>query len=251
MCVVTLRLSKCVGKPAQIFRQAQYDSPQITLPMKKYFSLLFFITISFIASLSAQTDTVINGKRYKIVEDTKIVNGIKEHVIPLDSTFLIKNKKFKYYNNWLTLGGGWQQNLTYKRNLGFTGGLDYNFHIKQRYFQLGTNISGLHFGFYNNYQFHLGYGFRFEDKVIHYAAFGGISYSTGYGKVDSVYTRKFSQPGIYVQGEMIKKVAYDVGLGGSVFADWNQEQIIVGFRLILYFSGAYKGKQSNDPYSQD
>jgi hypothetical protein len=28
-----------------------------------------------------------------------------------------------------------------------------------------------------------------------------------------------------------------------VFADWNQEQTIVGIRAILYFSGAYKGKK--------
>ena len=217
--------------------------------MKKNLSILFFIAIRFIVPmhLSAQTDTIINGRHYKAIDDTKTENiNNKKHITPLDSMFVINNKKFKYYNSWLTAGAGWQQNLTYKRSLGFTGGLDFNFHIKQYHFQLGTNISGEKFGFYNNYQFHVGYGKRFEGKALHLAAFAGISYSTGRGKVDSVYTRPFSQPGLYIQGEIVKKIAYDVGIGGSLFADWNQEQTLVGFRFIIYFSGAYKGKKNDD-----
>ena len=108
-------------------------------------------------------------------------------------------------------------------------------------------ISGENFGFYDNYEFHVGYGKRYEDKDVHFAGFAGISYSTGYAKVgDSVYTRPFKQPGIYAQIEGIKKVTYDVGVGVSFFVDWNQEQAIFGTRLVLYFSGAYKGKKYND-----
>jgi hypothetical protein len=216
--------------------------------LKKYFSILFFIAISIIVPvhLCAQTDTVINGKRYKMIDDDK-TNSSKKHITPLDSTFVIHNKKFKYYNNWLTAGAGWQQNLTYKRNLGFSGGLDYNFHVKQHYFQLGTNITGEKFGFYNNYQLHLGYGKRFEDKDLHVAAFAGVSYSSGRGKVDSIYVRAYSQPGLYVQAEVVLKIAYDVGIGASLFADWNAEQAMTGFRFIVYFSSAYKGK-FNDQY---
>jgi hypothetical protein len=213
--------------------------------LKKYFSILFIFTFIITGCLYSQTDTVINGKRYKIVEDQQNASGIKKHVIPLDSAFIIGNKKLKYYNSWLTVGGGIQQNLTYKRSYGFAGGVDFNFHINKHYFQLGTVITGEKFGSYDNYQFHLGYGKRFEDNNIHTAVFAGISYATGYAKVDSSgrYERAYKEPGLYLEGQIVKKITYDVGIGASVFLDWNQEQGIAGGRLIIYFSGAYKGKQ--------
>ena len=213
--------------------------------MKKHFYFLIFLAINFIAtSAFSQTDTVINGKRYKIVEETPetqttITGKKKKRLPPVDSTFVLKNKKLRYYNNWLTVGGGFNQNLTYKRKIGFAGGLDFNFHLKQHYFQLGTFISGESFGFYDNYQFHAGYGKRYEDKDIHFAGFAGLSYSTGYAKVgDTVYTRPFSKPGIYAQIEAVKKITYDVGAGLTFFADLNQEQAIFGAKFIVYYSGA-------------
>ncbi|MES2140336.1 MAG: hypothetical protein V4511_11575 [Bacteroidota bacterium] len=208
--------------------------------------------------LYSQTDTskasdeiIINGKRYKAVDDKKAVPvKIKTTIAPPDSIFVVDNKKFQYYNNWLTIGGGGQQNLTYKRELGFAGGLDFNFHIKKEYFQAGVLLSGKRFGSYNNYQLHLGYGKRFEDKDFHFAAFLGASYSTGnqVSSIDSTHyvKRTFNQPGLYIQGEIIKKITYDVGMGASLFIDWNQEQSMVGFRFILYFSGAYTGKKYKD-----
>ncbi len=213
---------------------------------KKRHIFLFFILFVFIPTIKAQTDTVINGKKYKIVEESAAANPSKpkKRLTPLDSTFVINNKVFKYYNNWLTLGGGAQQNLRYNYKLGFAGGVDFNFHIKQHYFQLGATITGERFGFYNNYQFHLGYGKRFENKDFHAAGFIGSSYSTGYGKVgDSVYTRPYKQYGLYGQIEIVKKITYDVGVGAALFADYNAEQPIIGLRFLLYFSGAYKGKK--------
>ncbi len=210
--------------------------------MKKKLSIFFVLcfSIAYVNSY-AQTDTIINGKRYKIVDenDSTATDKQKKRRTPIDSTFVLNNKKLSYYNNWLTVGGGYQQNLTYKRKPGFCGGLDFNFHIKDQYFQTGVIITGERFGFYDNYQFHAGYGKRYEDKDIHVAGFAGISYSTGYGKVgDTVYTRPFSHPGVYAQVEVVKKLTYDVGAGLSLFADWNQEQAIAGARLIVYFSGA-------------
>jgi hypothetical protein len=224
--------------------------------LKKYFSILFILSFCVTFQVIAQTDTVINGKHYKIVDENKQPEASKadelknkKHVIPLDSMFVIDDKKLKYYNNWLTAGAGIQQNITYKRKYGFSGGVDYQFHIKHSYFQLGTVITGEKFGFYDNYQFHLGYGKRFEDKSIHAAGFVGISYSTGYAKVDSSghYERLYKQPGLYFEVQGIKKITYDVGIGASIFADFNQEQSIAGGRLIIYFSGAYKGKSDGRP----
>lgn len=201
--------------------------------------------------LGAQTDTVINGKHYQIVDDNKAADANaaqnvkrKKHIPPMDSTFTLEDKKLKYYNSWLTGGAGIQQNLSYNRKYGFAGGVDFNFHIKQHYFQLGTVITGEKFGSYDNYNFHLGYGKRYEDRNINAAVFIGISYSSGYAKVDSSgrYERPFKEPGAYIEGQIIKKLTYDVGVGISVFGDYNQEQSIVGGRFIIYFSGAYKGK---------
>jgi hypothetical protein len=56
------------------------------------------------------------------------------------------------------------------------------------------------------------------------------------------YEKAFKEPGIYIEGQVIKKLTYDVGIGLSVFADYNQQQGIAGGRLIIYFSGAYQGK---------
>jgi hypothetical protein len=222
----------------------------IIIILKKRIPFLFLVAMSFIAiQLSAQTDTVINGKHYQIVPDKKTDDQEvkKKRKTPTDSTFILNNRKLTYYNNWLTAGGGFQQNLTYNRSAGFAGGLDFNFHITQQYFQVGAFITGESFGFYNNYQFHLGYGKRFENKDVHFAGFAGVSYSSGYGKVgDTVYTRPYKQPGLYAQIEAVKKITYDVGIGASFFVDYNSEQSILGGRLILYFSGAYKGKKYND-----
>lgn len=227
---------------------------------KKSFILFFFCVVTILGAthLYAQTDTskasdeiIINGKRYKAVDDKKAgsVKSKKTNDFP-DSIFVVDNKKFQYYNNWLTIGGGGQQNLSYKRELGFAGGLDFNFHIKKNYFQAGILLSGERFGSYNNYQLHLGYGKRFEDKDYHFAAFLGVSYSTGnqVTLIDSTkyIKRTFNQPGLYIQGEVVKKITYDVGMGASLFIDWNQEQSMIGLRFILYFSGAYTGKKNKD-----
>jgi hypothetical protein len=220
--------------------------------LKKYFFLFCFTLFYFIIPihLSAQTDTtkgsdevIINGRHYKAVEDKKVEKpSHKKHKIPIDSEFVINNQKFKYYSNWLNICGGVQQNITYQRELGFAGGVDFNFHVKREYFQIGTSITGTSVGSFNNYQLHFGYGKRFEDKDYHFAAFVGVSYSSGYGLVgDSVYTRPFNEPGLFLEGEVVKKIAFDVGFGASLFVDWNQEQSMIGCRFIVFFSGSYKG----------
>lgn len=193
-------------------------------------------------------EVIINGKRYKAVDDTpKDISKKTKLQKPIDSTFVVDNNKFQYYNNWLCVGGGVQQNLTYKRDLGFVGAVDFNFHIKRNYFQAGALLSGSSFARYNNYQIRLGYVRRYEDRDFHFAAAMGATYSTGFQiePVDSVtnITRYYSQPGLFLQGEVVKKITYDVGIGACLFVDWNKEQSIAGLRFVLYFSGAYTGKK--------
>lgn len=215
--------------------------------MSKHILIYFILPVLFYAlPICAQKDTVINGKHYKLVDPKKNIENNRKRAIPLDSEFVIDNKRFQFYNNWINIGIGAQQNLTFGIGLGFAGSADFNFHIKREYFQVGAMLTGEHMRAYNNYQIHVGYGKRFEDKDVHVAGFAGISYSTGYGRdSDSTYNRHYNQPGLYIEGEIVKKISYDIGLGGSLFADWNNEQSMMGARFILYFSGAFRGKKKN------
>jgi hypothetical protein len=199
-------------------------------------------------TLEAPEEVIINGKHYKAVEENKKIapkNSAK--ISTHDSILVVNNNKFQYVNNWFCFGGGVQQNLTYKRTLGFVGGADLNFHIKRNYFQVGAMITGRSFANYNNYQIHFGYAKRFEDRDYHFAAAAGFSYSAGYQtiQIDSVTStyRGYDRAGVYIQGEVIKKITYDVGLGACLFADWNKEQSMIGLKFTMYFSGAYTGKK--------
>jgi hypothetical protein len=216
--------------------------------LNRYLFIYISCAILFSAfPVYAQKDTVINGKRYQLLDTKKPVNVSGKRMIPLDSEFVIDNKRFRYYNNWVNVGIGVQQNLTYGIGLGFAGSADFNFHIKRNYFQIGGQLTGLHLGSYNNYQIHLGYGKRFEDKDVHFAGFAGFSYSSGMGRdSDSTYNRPYSKPGVYIEGEIVKKISYDIGFGGSLFADWNKEQSMIGARFIVYFSGSFSGKKHLD-----
>ncbi len=228
--------------------------------MKKIISLICLIILSFFATtkLSAQKDTVINGMHYKLVKPAPAEYS-KNHkrLIPLDSEFVRDNKRFRYYNKWFSGGYGVQQNTTEDGKLGKILGADLNFHIKRNYFQTGLMLTSPEIKFsggFSNYQAHIGYGLRYEDKDVHFSGFIGASYSMGYKstQIDSItfYRRDYNQAGIYTELEIIKKIAYDVGLGASIFADWNQEQTLVGIRAILYFSGSYRGLK-NKPYQSE
>jgi len=216
------------------------------------FYFLIFFNILLIDHIFAQKDTVINGTHYKIMKPKPIDRSITgRRLIPLDSEFVMDNKKFRYYNKWFSCGYGVQQNVTEDSKLGKTLGADFNFHIKRNYFQTGIELTSSDIKFnggFSNYQFHVGYGWRYEDKDVHFSGFIGPSYSTGFKntQIDSITmnTRYYYQPGIYTQVEIIKKIAFDVGLGAGIYADWNEEQTLVGLRAILYFSGSYIGKKN-------
>ncbi|MBI2269390.1 MAG: hypothetical protein HYU69_03435 [Bacteroidetes bacterium] len=155
---------------------------------------------------------------------------------------IIGNNVFRKHNNWLSAGGGVAKNSKLA-NAQFAGGVDYNFHITKEYFQLGLFLSGDEFGNYNNYQFHLCYGKRTESMSINFSYFGGLSTSVLFEYTGSKPKDKpVSDIGLYANVQLIKKIKFDVGIGGSLFADINFHQSIIGAKIDVYFSGAYKGK---------
>lgn len=205
---------------------------------------MVYAVLFFALPCYAQKDTVINGVHYRAAKKKQPEFRNGKRLIPLDSQFIIDNKRFQYYNNWINIGVGAQQNLTYGIGLGFAGSADVNFHIKRSYFQIGAMLTGERLNSYNNYQAHICYGTRFEDRDVHVAGFAGISYSSGNGRdSDSTYNRRYQHPGVYAEAEIIKKISYDIGLGGSLFGDWNKEQSMIGARFIMYFSAAFIGKE--------
>lgn len=182
-------------------------------------------------------------KAYSQTDSVKIFNAKEE--ISFDG------KRYRVYNNWLSIGPGvgynqhWHKDEKDERNLG----VDYSFHIQEKYFRLGSFMSGSDFLAANNYNFHLQYGLRKETEKYNLSAFLGPSYSYfkrplsdtvefGYS---NIINKIYSEFGVYGCVEAIYKVKYDVGLGGQVFCDYNKVQLVYGVRLVAYFSSSYRG----------
>lgn len=155
-----------------------------------------------------------------------------------------KGNRYKKWNNWLSGGAGYALDLTHTREV-FWLGLDFQFHIKWNYFQLGFFLSGRDFGDYDNTQLHGGYVIRKETPEYSLTAFGGASWSTGYpldsGRFDIVHP--YQELGLYAGGQAIYKFKYDIGLGLSGIVNYNKYHLWMGARIDIYFSGAYKGKK--------
>jgi len=164
---------------------------------------------------------------------------------------LHEGKRYRLHNNYLTIGGGilWSSiRGSEQRNIG----ADYNFHIRKNYFQAGLMMSGPQFLSNNNVQAHLGYGLRKETVKTNFAAYAGATWFTGVvGRTDSVgnsVPQYYSGVGFYISGQAVTKFTYDIGIGMEVFAELNSQQSIAGFKVILFFSGAYRGlKQKYNP----
>lgn len=198
--------------------------------MKTLFILAF--CIFFGESYFAQKDSVL----VKNKKDTTAFDRKKE--IAFDG------KRYRVYNNWLSVSAGANYNTRWpkdEKNIG----VDFSFHAKQHYFRAGGFLSGTDFTASNNYSFHLGYGLRKEGNKYNLSAFVGpslsyfrrpLSDSSNYN-LGTVY----NQVGGYAVIEAVYKFKYDVGIGGQLFCDYNQVQMVYGARIILYFSSAYRG----------
>ncbi len=196
--------------------------------------IFIFVLLTSVTALS-QNDTTKQVKK-----DTVKFNPKQE--IAYDG------KRYRVYNNWLTFGGGAGYNTKWpkdQKNLG----VDYSFHIKQYYFRLGAMMSGNDFSAANSYNFHAGLGLRKEHEKYNLSAFIGPSYSyfkrplsdsVQFG-LPSILNTIYNRVGGYACIEAIYKIKYDVGIGGQIFCDYNEVQMVYGVRLVAYFSGAYRG----------
>lgn len=110
-------------------------------------------------------------------------------------------------------------------------------------------MSGEEFLSNNNIEGHLGYGLRKETTKFNFAAYGGATYYTGVvGRTDSVgnpIPQYYSGVGFYVCGQAVTKLTYDIGLGLEVFGQASKFQSMAGLKIMLFFSGAYRGLKKN------
>jgi hypothetical protein len=158
---------------------------------------------------------------------------------------LYNGMRFRKYNSYLTFGGSFAySNVRSYLQKGIN--VDFQFHLQRQYFQVGFLMSGNEFLSNNNIQGHVCYGLRRERNKTNFAVFLGPSYSYFVtGKNDSTGKNTIAVInnvlGGYLCLQGIYKFKYDVGIGLELFADISPLQTMLGGRLVIYFSGAYRG----------
>ena len=161
----------------------------------------------------------------------------------------IDGKKYRIYNNYVTLGAGKGYNTAWKQMM-FTPAIDFNFHLQKTRFQAGGLLQGQSYGNNQLIQFHLCAGYHKESYKYFWSIYGGLSYVDGYhplklrdiaGNDSATILGHFKETGIYAAAQLFYKVKFDYGLGLTVFADANQKQSMIGARIELFFSGAFRG----------
>lgn len=205
-----------------------------SLPLKALLIVIFTVLCS--STGSSQTDTTKQVKK----DSAKVYNPKEE--IAYDG------KRYRVYNNWLSFGAGANYNTKWPKDQKNVA-VDFSFHLKQYYFRAGAFMSGNDFTAANSYNFHLGLGVRKEHEKYNLSAFIGPSYSyfkrplsdsTEFG-LQPILNTVYDRFGGYASIEAIYKIKYDVGIGGQIFCDYNEVQMIYGVRLVAYFSGAFRG----------
>ena len=153
-------------------------------------------------------------------------------------------KRYRIHNNYLTLGGGFASSSIRSRGQKVVGA-DFQFHIRRQHFQMGLMMSGDQFLSNNHVQGHLGWGLRKETRTANFAGFFGPAYNYGVVGVAGAPERFYRGLGAYASLQFVTKLAYDIGLGLEVFDELSGNQNIFGFKIIAFFSGAYRGVKKN------
>jgi len=160
---------------------------------------------------------------------------------------LHRNNRYRLHNNYLTFGGGFLSNSRFTSSQKHLAA-DFVFHVKQNHFSLGVIMSGIEFLSNNQIQGHGCIVKRFESNGYNLALFGGPSIHTGVITItDSTGIKPLYYNGIgfYLGVSAVTKLAYDIGIGVELFGDLTPQMQMFGFRLVAFFSGAYRGPKKN------
>ena len=92
----------------------------------------------------------------------------------------------------------------------------------------------------------LGVGKRWESTRYNVSVFGGPSYAYGsypvlitVDSVPGLYPFRFKELGIHAEAQATYKIAYDIGVGLSVYTSVNHDYSVIGAQVHLYFSTAF------------
>lgn len=215
--------------------------------MKKI-SLVFLVVINTLKSQNIKVDTIYKDSvPFKILYDNKI---------------------YKLNAGFFTIGTGLflSNNISYNMK-GIS--LHFNFHIfREVYTQVGlirikdnksftfpekkdVTISyfnflfspfvikkeNIHFAFIFN-SIGVAYGGGYKDETYHYK--GGIAQDS----TNTIQNNYFGWH-FYSSVQCVYKFKYDLGIGADMYAEYfNDQTVIVGIKISLYFSAAFRGNQT-------
>ncbi|HBS88519.1 MAG: hypothetical protein A2W91_17905 [Bacteroidetes bacterium GWF2_38_335] len=218
--------------------------------MKLHLKILLF----FIVSLALLNDSYSQI----VVEESKY------------DEFVLDNKIYKPYSNWLSLNVGIGYNFheseslylddslissvsSYENNIS----LYFHFRIKDLWFNAGYHHSSEEFFLYRPPiridELFIGFGFCKDEKKYHLSGFVSPSFCVGnyynpipvYDSTGSIHKyylfTSYRDIGINIKTEFTYKIFYDFGLGISAYATLNRRYPLFGLQLHAYFSGAFKG----------
>ncbi|MCX8081138.1 MAG: hypothetical protein N3F09_07885 [Bacteroidia bacterium] len=163
---------------------------------------------------------------------------------------LYRGKRYAVHNNYLLLGAGYNfSTLHQDPPLQTNYGLQFIFHIRRQHFHGGFLVSGKSFTWSRHIAFFGGYGYRKEDIDYNFGIFAGACYNLGiippqFTPTDTLPPILYERWGGYLSVHYIKKIFFDVGLGGEVFINVDPKHFMAGVKAVLFFSGAYRGKEN-------
>jgi hypothetical protein len=151
----------------------------------------------------------------------------------------------------LLIGAGYNYSSLHKDPpLQTNYGLQFVFHIRRQHFQGGVLVSGRSFTWSRHIALFGGYGFRREDLKYNFGVFAGACYNYGILPPriisgDTISAKLYERWGGYLSAHYIKKLYYDIGMGFELFLNVDPKHLMVGGKAVLFFSGAYRGKENN------
>ena len=171
----------------------------------------------------------------------------KKEVYDNKEEILHRLKRYRLHNNYLTFGGGFMSNSRFSQSQKHVAA-DFVFHVREQHYSFGVMMSGYDYFSNNQVQMHGCYVKRFETATYNLAFFGGPSYHTGvqtYTDSTGIKPLYYNGVGLYFGASAVTKLAYDIGIGMEVFGDVSLGTRMFGFRLVAFFSGAYRGPKQN------
>lgn len=157
----------------------------------------------------------------------------------------LRGNLYKVRSAWMNLGLGtglYTKTFDSKPALG----IGLNTPINDLYGKLTVNASLIDRSRYRNNYVAMGLGKRYQTTGYNISWYGGLSYLLGHVRLtdslQNVYYARIGAIGLYAEASYFYKVFYDIGVGATAFAIYNKQAPMVGIRLELYFSNAFKKK---------